>query len=717
MENPTPPTPGVPFDLELSSVRYLDGIIGPAELKQLGAALLADQASRAAFVRICVLRYQIREILAVEGNSIRDLPEAAEFEAALVALGKPASLELAPSPMAIQPAGPPAKLQSRPRPASTPKPASTPQGHIFYGIAAAILIFAILAGILVTGRRSEHVAANQPAAQIASVASTTDAKWEGITPSTNMPLPEAGLKLLSGFAILKLDNGSQVVVDGPARFTLQPGGIALAEGSLSAHVSPRQRFHRPHRRRIHRGFGDRVRCLGKRKGRHQNQSLQGACFVAVPCATNPPVTEIVTENSAHQVIDGVISAIPFGAAPMVSPGQMDRWVAAGAKELPAAFIKASGVELRDHAGAGAALMLHGVNLGGWLCQEPWMCPTSTYFPPGSEAEPEDQIERDLAKRFGVAKKNELIETYQNAWITETDLDAIASLGMTLIRVPITYCLFNEEDGTVRPDSVAFEHLDWVVREAGKRGIYTLIDLHRVQGSQKAPEPTGNPQSFFFNETLKARTAQISARIAEHYRGNAMVVGYDLINEPWGVPTKLYDRFYKAIRQHDSDHVIFMETWGAENMPNLESIGWSNVVYSHHFYPKGDEAKQIEEIEQLCDKFRAFRKTAVADGKVFPIDIGEFKFADSPNPYAEAIKDFADLHLSWTFWTYKTVDQGGWGLYNRLHDAPKPEVPNLYTDSADEIARKWAGWRTPVHSHLNPMTSAAMSLSQSAQAAR
>lgn len=346
-----------------------------------------------------------------------------------------------------------------------------------------------------------------------------------------------------------------------------------------------------------------------------------------------------------------------------------------------------------------------------------MCPTSTYFPPGSEVKWEDQIERDLAKRFGVANKNQLIETYQNNWMTETDLDAIASLGMTLIRVPMTYCLFNEEDGTVRPDAVAFKHLDWVVREAGKRGIYTLIDFHRVQGSQTAPEPAGNPQSFFFNEKLKARTAQIWTRIAEHYRGNAMVAGYDLINEPWGIPIKLYDRFYKAIRQRDPDHVIFMETWSEDKMPDLKEIGWSNVVYSHHFYPKGDEAEQIEEIDQLCDKFRAFRETAGAEGKVFPIDIGEFKFTGSPRIYAEAIRNFADLHLTWTFWTYKTVNQGGWGLYNRLHDAPKPEVPNLYTDSPDEIARKWAGWRTPVPSHLNPMTSAAMSSSQSAEAAR
>lgn len=708
---PNPPNPGSPLDLELSSVRYLDGIIDAEEMKQLGAVLVADQTSRAAFVRICVHRHQIREILAVKGNSIRDLSEAAEFEAALIALGKPAFLLGAPSPVPLQPHPQSAKPISRSR------SASTPQRRVFYAIAASILIFAVIAVMVFTRQRSGHIAAEQ-AAGIESVASTTDAKWEGSPPSANMPLPDTQLKLISGFTILHLNNGSQVVVDGPSRFTLQPNGIALAEGSVSAHVSPRAKGF------TIRTAGASIVDLGTEfgvwanaKGDTKIKVFKGRVSLQALAPTSAAVTEIVTENSARQVIDGAISEIPFDAAAIVQPGQMDRWTATGAGEFPAAFIKARGFELRDHAGAGAVVTLHGVNLGGWLCQEPWMCPTSSFFPPGSETKTEDQIERDLVKRFGVAKKNELIETYQNAWITGTDLDSIAALGMTLIRVPISYCLFNEEDGTVRSDAVAFEHLDWVVREAGKRGIYTLIDLHRVQGSQGTPMPAGNPQSLFFNEKLKARAAQIWARVAEHYRGNPMVVGYDLINEPWGVPIKLYDRLYKAVRQRDPDHVIFVETWTAENMPNLDSIGWSNVVYSHHFYPKGDEAKQIAEIDQICDKFRAFRKTAAAEGKVLPIDIGEFKFADSPNIYATAIKDFADLHLTWTFWTYKTVNQGGWGLYNRLHDAPKPEIPNLYTDSADEIARKWAGWRTPLHSHLNPTTTAAMSFSQSANAAK
>lgn len=178
--------------------------------------------------------------------------------------------------------------------------------------------------------------------------------------------------------------------------------------------------------------------------------------------------------------------------------------------LPANFIKASGFDFRDKAGTGDVVCLRGVNLGGWLCQEAWMCPSSKHFPPPLDNPVEDVIEREMLKRFDVTEKNALIDAFQNAWITGTDLDAIAGLGMNCVRVPITYCMFYEENGDVRPDADAFKYLDWIVKEAGKRGIYTLIDLHRVQGSQTTPKPDHDPNSFWYNEEDKQRTEQVWA---------------------------------------------------------------------------------------------------------------------------------------------------------------------------------------------------------------
>ena len=182
----------------------------------------------------------------------------------------------------------------------------------------------------------------------------------------------------------------------------------------------------------------------------------------------------------------------------------------------------------------------------------------------------------------------------------------------------------------------------------------------------------------------------------------MVIGYDLINEPWGVPLDEYDSLYKAIRNRDPNHVIFMETWGVDRM-DTTIHHWSNVACSLHFYPSGDSASQITAIQHFKDEIGAFRKTAVEKGIAFPIHVGEFRFADDEKVYEAGLKSFTELGLSWTFWTYKTTDKGGWGLYNRINDPPKPDVPDLYADSAAQITAYWAQWRTPKAPTMNPLT--------------
>lgn len=383
------------------------------------------------------------------------------------------------------------------------------------------------------------------------------------------------------------------------------------------------------------------------------------------------------------------------------PLLLTRVAPAGA--LPAGFVKVSGFDFRDRAGKGDVVYLRGVNLGGWLCQEAWMCPSSQHLPAALNDATEDVIQRELLKRFSVSEKNAMVDAFQGAWINGTDLDAIAALGMNLIRVPVTYCTFIEANGAVRPDAQAFKYLDWVVREAGKRGIYTLIDLHRVPGGQNTPKHDKDPDSFWYNQQFKQRADEIWGRIALRYRGEPMVIGYDLINEPWGIPLDEYDRLLKVIRNKDPDHTIFVETWGIEHMPAPSQYRWTNVACSEHFYPSGDAEAQLTAIQHFVDRIIQWRKEAAANGMACALHVGEFRFADETRVYDAGLKAFADLGLAWTFWTYKTTDKGGWGLYNRINDSPQPAVPDIYADPSNDIASKWSAWRTPVSPTMNPFT--------------
>ena len=218
---------------------------------------------------------------------------------------------------------------------------------------------------------------------------------------------------------------------------------------------------------------------------------------------------------------------------------------------------------------GQEVSLRGVNLGAWLIQEEWMCPVENSV---------DNITtfEVLTERFGVEKAYELLNTYADNWITEVDLDNIASMGFNCVRVPFWYRNFYYDDkGTKILDENGewdFSRLDWVVEECGKRGIYVILDLHGAPGYQNNKEHCGKINSCgLFKLTKQAEawrklTIELWVAVAERYSGNPAVAMYDLLNEPMcdvasyieknNLKTiSLYSRLYDAVRSVDNDHII------------------------------------------------------------------------------------------------------------------------------------------------------------------
>lgn len=150
----------------------------------------------------------------------------------------------------------------------------------------------------------------------------------------------------------------------------------------------------------------------------------------------------------------------------------------------------------------------------------------------------------------------------------------------------------KEDGTWRTN--AFDRMDWAVSNAWERGIYTILDLHGAHGGQKAKASTTGrrwPTAALWSSTAEQdRMVQTWQRVAEHYRDNPAVAGYDLLNEPGGAPSttatwNLMDRCHRVIRVIDPDHIHIMEaafgSWNLSMLPHPADYGWTNVVYRHH----------------------------------------------------------------------------------------------------------------------------------------
>jgi endoglucanase len=347
---------------------------------------------------------------------------------------------------------------------------------------------------------------------------------------------------------------------------------------------------------------------------------------------------------------------------------------------------------------GQVVQLQGVNLGGWFIMEKWMCPLDSGSLPDTYS-----VIQMLDQRFGVATEQSLIKTYQQSWITATDLDNIKAAGFNVVRVPVWwgqfYPLNNISNSGWRAD--AFDVLDWLVSQAGQRGIYVIIDMHGVVGSQATSGDTGqqNTDTYWSNSNNQGNTAFMWWEIANHYNGNPTIAGYDLINEPTGAPNNqavinAQNDLYQTVRSADPNHIVIMEgTWGSWNwsmLPSPTQNGWTNVVYEMHEYQFNQSEAVVE--QGSTNQVNDFNNHASYN---VPGYIGEFNdFGYGAGAWQFSTNAYNNAGLSWTMWAYKATNgliPDSWGFYDPTFWAT---TPNISTDSAATIAADWQQWTTP-----------------------
>ncbi|WP_454050135.1 cellulase family glycosylhydrolase [Cellulomonas sp. Marseille-Q8402] len=310
--------------------------------------------------------------------------------------------------------------------------------------------------------------------------------------------------------------------------------------------------------------------------------------------------------------------------------------------------------------------------------------------------------RVLTERFGTAVADSLVAGYQDAWLQESDLDVIRGVGMNMVRVPVDWQVLMRPDGTMRPDQDAFRRLDWLLAEAGERGIYVVLDLHGAPGAACPWHSCGQAGSnaLWSDAVQQERTVRIWQRIAARYAGNPTVAAYDLLNEPLvtmgagesAEQTRqkfdLYDRLYDAVRAVDPDHVVVVAafyTW--ENALPPSSYGWTNVMYQTHHYrfsATGDHAAMQQFVDDELARLSQYRALWQV-----PVYAGEFHMGEFDDLYSRWLTGLNGIHAAWSTWTYKVRGGGHWGLFQ---DNAGP-VPDLAADTPETIAATWARFAT------------------------
>jgi glucan 1,3-beta-glucosidase len=350
------------------------------------------------------------------------------------------------------------------------------------------------------------------------------------------------------------------------------------------------------------------------------------------------------------------------------------------------FIHADGARLVEV--SGSPVTMHGCNLGNWLLLEPWM------FGGCIEARDQAEIFKTLADRFGVERRDHLLDVYRNGYITPRDFDVIRSFGFNVVRIPFHYSVVQEDAPPYGIKSNAFAHLDRALDMAEAAGVYVILDLHGAPGGQSKDMPTGEvgQNHLWTDPVAQQRTLSLWRAVAQRYHDRSVVAAYDLLNEPYGDfkqnlrpdLVKLVSSLYTTIREVDDQHVMFAPgpiQKGISFYGSPQEHGWHDVGFTEHYYPGLFGSKTVVESHAtLLTKTFDERKDYL-DRFGAPYYIGEFNVVFRSVGGNRMMREYFDRIAAngWTgtMWSYKLLNarghEGSGCLVRRDQPQPTPSA--------------------------------------------
>ncbi|WP_294633961.1 glycoside hydrolase family 5 protein [uncultured Bacteroides sp.] len=316
---------------------------------------------------------------------------------------------------------------------------------------------------------------------------------------------------------------------------------------------------------------------------------------------------------------------------------------------PEAFVRVSGQDLilPD----GNKLFIKGTNLGNWLNPEGYMFGFS-------KTNSGRFIDEMFSQMVGPDFTAEFWREFKDNYITRKDVEFIASTGANTIRLPFHYKLFTDEDYMgLKSNQDGFARVDSVVSWCRDNGLYLILDMHDAPGGQTGDnidDSYGYPWLFDSDESQQL-FCYIWRKIADYYKNETVILGYELINEPIApyfanmeeLNNKLelvHKRAVKAIREVDNNHIILLggAQWNGNFKPFKDSKYDDKLMYTCHRYGGAPTKEAIQEIINFRDSVN------------LPMYMGEIGH-NTDEWQAAFCKVMEENNIGYTFWPYKKKD--------------------------------------------------------------
>lgn len=321
-----------------------------------------------------------------------------------------------------------------------------------------------------------------------------------------------------------------------------------------------------------------------------------------------------------------------------------------------------------------AEQFRGVNLGGWLVLEKWLTP-SVFT--GTDAIDEHTLSLTVGGK-------QRIRTHRRTFVTKADFRWLAEHGITHVRIPVGYWVFEPLDGYIP----CARQLDHAMRWAEEYGLQVLIDLHAARGSQNGFDNSGHrgAAEWFTRSDYQQQTLIVLEQIAHRYGNSSALWGIELLNEP--TPTvrqhrilrrfhrQAYDRLHSILPVHIAIvfHDAFHSWLSASTFWRYRRHSNHPIIMDCHWYAFSFTGNNLAMYLQRSARLRRLLLRFLQLWQ--PVLVGEWssvlpqRFFDATpreQHYAllgrnVAMQQQAYRHAAgWYYWNYKADGDGMWNF--------------------------------------------------------
>jgi endoglucanase len=302
------------------------------------------------------------------------------------------------------------------------------------------------------------------------------------------------------------------------------------------------------------------------------------------------------------------------------------------------FVHTRGPEIVD--ASGKPLLVRGISIGNWFVLEGY------FWRFGGIAQSQTDLEMIFADLLGPTHAQEFLYNWRQNFMSQADVHRIRQAGFNTIRIPL-HTRYHKTD-----DDEGFKLIDQLLKWCREEHLYVILMLESGIGGftgEASDDGPGYPW-LLKDAGMQTYTSEAWKRIANHYKDDPIVFGYDLLNEPllWrgyldmeSLIEPEYRRLTEAIRTVDTNHMLILQP----PLGRFSAFGKpfdNNTVYSFHSYSATPRQEFLQQYLDFRTKYQV------------PVFFSEI-YSESAPEWLTAHVNLAEKNsIGWMIWPYKKM---------------------------------------------------------------